>query len=131
MTLEEFIRKLRTVDFQEAANQFGDRYRKAFRKHLKNKPYPPELPNQRYVRTGLLGSSYRTRKLSESSFRVWNSTPYAVWVIGKRIFEAPSQAAIHRGRWFTIQDEQVKFFDEEGQKLAIKVFASYFRKEFK
>lgn len=127
MTLEQFIKKLRTLDLDKWAGRFGSKYSEQFRKHLTEKPYPPELAGQKYVRTGILGASYTNRQIRERVHEIGNNAPYAMWVIGKRIFPAPAQAAIHKGRWFTIQDEQVKYFDQEAQEIAVDLFAKLIR----
>lgn len=66
------------------------------------KPYPPPLPQQKYVRTDKLSQNW-TRKVDVSSDgvvgRVGNNREYAPWVQSSRF-----QAAIHRGRWQTDRD---------------------------
>ena len=60
--------------------------------------YPPQLPNQRYRRTGRLGRGRRqivnrTPSAVEAIARN-DGVPYNVWVI-----RTATQAGIHRGRW--------------------------------
>ena len=69
--------------------------------------YPPELPNQRYVRTGkryratrveyLGGQSYRL--ISDPSYKGRSADPY---VLGDAYGQG--QARIHQGRWALIKD---------------------------
>lgn len=70
------------------------------RADLKRKPYPPKLPNQRYVRTGKLANSYSARRERRNLYSVRNSAPYASYVVNEG-----TQADIHRedGRWWTVQ----------------------------
>ena len=69
------------------------------------KPYPPELPNQRYIRTwrmlhGWRWSRRHNRK-EEVEIRVTNNMPYTKWVKDERY-----QAGIHQGRHVTVQAVQ-------------------------
>lgn len=54
--------------------------------------YPPELPNQRYVRTGTLGRGWRGSAAGQV-VTLENSVAYAGAVYG------PNQRAIFAGRW--------------------------------
>jgi hypothetical protein len=68
------------------------------------KEYPPELPNQVYVRQyvrGLRGHwTYRVvPSLYTVSLQVGNNMPYA-----PKVMDAAEQAWIHQGRWRTIQE---------------------------
>lgn len=64
--------------------------------------YPPELPNQRYVRTGDLGDGWRRQVVSSSptliALDVFNPVPYGPYVMG-----ADDQTAPFVGRWSTIE----------------------------
>lgn len=83
--------------------------------HLKSNvpPYPPEVPGQRYVRTGLLGRSFRTDvhpmlnliSMKLSNVATQKGRYYPPWVISKeRIGQAGPQARVHQGRWYTLQE---------------------------
>lgn len=67
--------------------------------------YPPELPNQRYVRTGQLGRGWRGRPEFRQQrgfeFRgtLSNPTPYV-----ERVQDIGKQERIFKGRWQTIQE---------------------------
>lgn len=79
------------------------------------RPYPPELPGQRYVRTGLLGRSWKVKRHGETGYQISNRAYrrgryYAKWVIGTAY--GTHQAEIHRGRWKLLRDE----VDREVQK---------------
>ncbi len=65
---------------------------------LRQKKYPPRLPDQKYIRTGLLGRSFHDFRRGKTIFGVYNDTPYGKWVIWKGM-----QAPIHAGRWWTFQ----------------------------
>ena len=64
--------------------------------------YPPELPNQRYVRTGTLRRGWLEAEPTVSASGtdllavLENSTTYGDYVMGD------AQAAVHQGRWRTV-----------------------------
>lgn len=89
--------------------------------------YPPELPGQRYVRTGNYGRSFTvdldglTATLKGSAYQ--NGKDYTVFVGGNA--EGFGQADIHYGRWPVIADEAARaadtlkpVLDDDIQKLA-------------
>lgn len=63
------------------------------------KEYPPELPDQKYRRTGNLGQRW-TFEVTTSLYGVQaiagNNTPY-----GPKVQSEADQAPIHQGRWRT------------------------------
>ena len=86
--------------------------------------YPPELPNQRYVRTYRLrnGWTVTIKRLSKSKFmiEVKNDTDYATDVMGSLAL-SPSEAGrfqhdIHKGRWqlttVVLQEQYTEFLQE-------------------
>lgn len=79
------------------------------------KPYPPMLPNQKYVRTGHLGDSWEWNINSPLEAEVGNVAVYAGWVQGVE------QAGIHEGRWTRLVDVAERALDEFIQKLGRKV----------
>jgi len=70
------------------------------RARLKSKPYPPRLPNQKYVRTGLLANKFAHRKLGPGKHSVANTRPNGIYVIKK----GWQNRQYHLGRWWTIED---------------------------
>lgn len=64
--------------------------------------YPPELPNQVYVRTGDLGEGFGVDRYAASAYRFGNSVDYAPAVIGDSY--GRGQDAVHAGRWWTLYD---------------------------
>ena len=73
------------------------------------KTYPPELPNQRYIRTGTYGRSFKIAKLGNGvigarieSDAVQRGRHYTVYVGGNAM--GRGQARIHNGRWAVIAD---------------------------
>lgn len=70
------------------------------RRRLKATPYPPKLPNQRYVRTGKLANSYAVERQAVGRYSVTNNRKGSVWVI-RRGFQ---NRRYHLGRWYTIED---------------------------
>lgn len=77
-----------------------------FADDIRNKPYPPMLPNQKYKRTGLLGRRFRAKHagMPLGSHAVENRVPYAIWV-AKRGWQ---NKAYHLGRWWTLENEAEK-----------------------
>lgn len=65
---------------------------------MRNKPYPPPLPAQKYVRTGLLGRSFFSQKMGRARYAVSNDAPGRQWAIGR------VQARIHKNRWWRMVD---------------------------
>ena len=91
------------------------------------KKYPPTLPNQQYVRTGTYG---------ESVFSETNKIPNGVQAVagsrgaiqnGRRydqfLKDGRNQAAIHAGRWTTLQDDADKVMPMLERKLQAAVNA--------
>lgn len=64
------------------------------RDRLENTPYPPMLPNQRYIRTFRLKFSFRANRRAEAEYTLRNEAPYSGFVVGIQ------QAEIHQGRWW-------------------------------
>lgn len=101
-----------------AASFYGDTTDRIVERHTKNlaamfrrKPYPPKRANQKYVRTGLLGRSFRAQKVKATQWRVINRAKspktgkeYAAWVIKK----GWQNKRYHLKRWWTIDDEAEK-----------------------
>jgi hypothetical protein len=81
--------------------------------NLRNKPYPPMLPNQKYRRTGLLGRRFRAQRRGAGAWAVINRTEYALWVIKKGY----QNRKYHEGRWWTIDDEMARTMPELTRKL--------------
>lgn len=92
--------------------------------------YPPELPNQRYVRTYRLrnGWTVTIKRINKTSFmiEVKNPTEYTSDVMGSLAL-SPSEAAsfqsdIHQGRWqlatVVLQEQYTEFLQELNDVLA-------------
>ena len=72
-------------------------------------PYPPPLPLSRYSRTGTLGRNYYTDVKPLGAYSIvgvlGNRTEYAPVVISSEVVGGLGpQAAVHAGRWFTLQE---------------------------
>ena len=78
-------------------------YVKSLQKELSRKKYPPKPLGSKYIRTGRLGSRFSAKKIGKSSWGLFNSAPYAAYVIDQN-----KQAGIHQGRWYTIQEIEQK-----------------------
>ena len=82
--------------------------------------YPGERPNQRYVRTGNLGASWRVDRLDDG-YRISNFARgpkgrlYTRYVVGDAY--GLGQAWMHRGRWQLFRDVA----DAEIEKLPAEV----------
>lgn len=68
---------------------------------LRQKRYPPKLPNQQYVRTFELGRRFRARKIKAGQWQVINKRRGAVWVIK----EGFQNIKFHAWRWWTMDEE--------------------------
>jgi hypothetical protein len=77
--------------------------------------YPPELPNQKYKRTGNLKRSWMYAVLSPTSAEIGNVATYAGWVQGE------DQAAIHVGRWQKMREIGEEALELFVSKLSAKV----------
>ena len=76
---------------------------KAIRTQFSSKQYPPERPNQVYVRTGRFGRSWKYLALGNSAHMIRNNATfegitYASFVVGNG--NGGGQAKIHEGRWW-------------------------------
>jgi hypothetical protein len=100
-------------------------------------PYPPETPDQTYIRTETLGRGLGSgfgggwekqmdiMEVKQLGPGDWTGTlgtkvPYAPYVVGEG-----TQAAVHQGRWWTLQgitrkaaDKMSKVWQEMADKLA-------------
>lgn len=81
--------------------------------------YPPELPNQRYVRTGIFGDSWEVSRVPrgwkiEGDARQFGRG-YTVFVTGDAF--GLGQASIHQGRW----ERARKAVAEEVRELPVKL----------
>ena len=81
-----------------------------FAKNMRNKPYPPELPGQKYIRTFLLGSRFKAKHagLPKGVHGVENKVSYAIWVAKRGM----QNRQYHLGRWWTLEDEAEKTLPE-------------------
>lgn len=75
------------------------RHMQDWRAELKSKAYPPRRPKQTYIRTGRLANSWGVRTKSNGVYSIYNSSPYAKYVV-----DAVDQAWMHKGRWWTIRE---------------------------
>ena len=88
----------------QIANEAIDEHMPAMEEEVKY--YPPELPDQQYVRTFALRDGWEfDRKVSQNTYslNVFNDTEYTGYVVGKpdlrlKLGGLPP-APIHRGRW--------------------------------
>ena len=98
--------------FQRWGEDSRDRFRAT--------PYPPELPNQRYVRTGRLGRSWQHNRLGQSHLVIRNAASdkgriYSRYVVGWDT--GKGQARIHQGRWWLSRTEILKMVPPLVEKL--------------
>lgn len=106
-------------EYNKLAYEAGQEAFSAIREPLLDelKFYPPELPNQRYVRTYRLRRGWKAgvKRINGNTYSlvVSNDTEYTAFVVGslaKTVSAAQRfQAAIHRGRWL-LATETVQFW---------------------
>jgi len=85
--------------------------------------YPRERPNQKYVRTGNLGASWRVVKLQDG-YRVENDASnrgrrYARFVVGDAY--GTGQAWMHAGRWQRFRDVVEEELDTLPKEVANEI----------
>lgn len=109
----EVSKDMRTVinKFPQYIDYAMNRAVKEVRSKMKAHPYPPELPDQVYERTGNLANRWGTRKIGGKSWGIGNSAWYAQAVIGNEI--GRGQIAIHRGRWWLARDIVLMYMEEQ------------------
>lgn len=106
--VERLKKKLGTKEFRE-------RFRRGVEQallfvHGSLPGYPPPPPGSRYRRTGMLGKSITTRveegrrKITGIIGTALRYAPYVISTTRTRDGRGP-QAWMHRGRWWTLQDE--------------------------
>jgi len=85
--------------------------------------YPPELPDQKYVRTYSFRDAWNV-SYSQSAFTIKNfvqqkGVNYAGYVVGNAIGER--QAGIHAGRWKVFRKVFDSMFDKLPQRIKKRV----------
>lgn len=86
--------------FPEIADVVMKQWAQNVRARLKGLPYPPKLPNQRYVRTGELANRWAAVRVKVGQWSITNARPSVEYVIDEE-----KQARIHEGRWYVAQAE--------------------------
>ncbi len=92
---------------KERLNPTGKKWAQAKSKQLRQKPYPPKVPNQKYKRTGRLGRSWRAMNPRPGVWTILNKAnqgrgEYAHFVVGNKVGDG--QAFMHRGRWWKARE---------------------------
>lgn len=103
-------------DFPDKIDYAISRATGNIRDALKREPYPEELPNQVYVRTGNLASSWRALRKGKMKYGIGNRMHYAAQVVGNEYGKA--QMKIHRGRWWKVIDVVERELDTEMDEIA-------------
>lgn len=114
---DEIVAQLRAAA-SKSPRQMDDalyRWAQGVRGKLKSTPYPPKRPNQRYVRTGRLASSWRAERLGNGRVLIANSAPYSGYVVGGGARNR--QAWMHSGRWWRGQDVIIENLPELGHNI--------------
>jgi len=99
--LPEIIRALlalKTPAMFRIADSAAGKWLKRVRLQLFKTRYPPKRAGQRYVRTGMLGSSWSTSVIGPGRYQIKNSRTYARYVVGDHM--GRGQAWMHKGRWW-------------------------------
>lgn len=64
--------------------------------------YPPERPNQRYIRTYTLQAGWTIEASGSIGYRIRNQVGYTEYVVGSAY--GTGQAPVHVGRWQILRD---------------------------
>ena len=93
----------KVIESPQVADRVTRQWALNTRQVLKQTPYPPKRPNQRYVRTGRLANSWKVVKQGTAQYQITNSAAnrgrlYAGYVVGL------NQAWMHKGRWWIARD---------------------------
>ncbi len=94
-----------------------EKHTKQQARRLRQKRYPPMLPNQKYRRTMELQKKFRAQRGGAARWRVINNRRGAQWVIKKGM----QNRRYHKGRWWTMEDELQKTMPELTKKLGEKL----------
>lgn len=92
------IRKT-AAQFPDISDEVIGGWAKKERAGLKGLPYPPKLPNQKYVRTGELPNRWAAVRVKAGVWRLQNAREGVGYVVGDK------QAKIHQGRWYKADAE--------------------------
>lgn len=98
--LERKLARVRDFHPRYSDNVIGAHARKEAER-LRNTPYPPMLPNQKYIRTGELGRQFHYFRPAPGVHGVKNTRKNAVWVIWRGM----QNRQWHLGRWWTFQGQ--------------------------
>lgn len=124
--LDELNKKLKHLQGKEIKDALHKTTDKAVKYvHSQVPEYPPEPPNSTYTRTMKLGQTINTavKEVGSEIYGVIASPRnYSPWVISSEYIPevgAGPQAAVHKGRWWTLQDvvkkslaEVKRFYDK-------------------
>lgn len=95
--LDELINKVKTLKGPEGirAKSVANAWTQDTVNMLIQKPYPPELPGQVYIRTGNLAAEWHSiGNITAAKWSFVNKSGYAPFVIGE------DPAWMHAGRWW-------------------------------
>jgi hypothetical protein len=116
------LRRFASESPQVTDGVVGD-WSKDMRYMLKAKPYPPKLPNQRYIRTGRLANSWRAFRVKLGEWTIANdarsprtSELYASRVVGDN--RGLNQHHLFRGRWWIARQEIENFAGDLTRRLS-------------
>lgn len=87
--------------YKQEADPLIGKHAKSESARMRDKAYPPRLPNQKYIRTYELKRKYRAQHKGAGVWAVINRRKGAVWVIKKGM----QNRKYHAGRWYTLEDE--------------------------
>ena len=106
--LNKKLKRLQGKEIKDALHKTTDKAVKYV--HSQVPEYPPEPPNSTYTRTLKLGQTINTavKEVGSEIYGVIGSPRnYSPWVISSEAVPevgAGPQAAVHKGRWWTLQD---------------------------
>lgn len=93
---------------------------------LGKKAYPPELPNQRYRRTGTLKGDWHWGQRGTGAWAITNAANQGKGIYSRLVVgDASEQAKVHAGRWWIAVDEVERQKKNLPDDLAKLVEATY------
>ena len=112
---------------QRRIDPIAAKFTERVERRLSSTAYPPERPNQQYIRTGIFGKSWSWSKLAPGRYQIENAAQqhgryYPIYVVGnsegdrRNAVKHNRQAWMHRGRWwvaFDIVESEVSAFPKE------------------
>ena len=104
---------------EETAQRELVNYASVLASDARQDPYPPELPNQRYIRTGAMQAGYDYERSGDNLVLFVNDVPDRRYVIDEEW-----QAEIHQGRHKTMQERVRETFPLFAEELEQRILGN-------